>query len=161
MIRIEKPTSVPAELAERGRVATEVLCRKVESGTKEKLSFDQRIYGSPQVKQALAAAQHDKCCFCESKVSHVAYGDVEHFRPKAAVRSSPESQERTPGYYWLAYQWSNLYFACEQCNRRHKRNLFPLQDEDARVVSHHDADLLPRERARRCATVGATGERCS
>lgn len=145
MIHVRKPEDAPAVLREQGSVSTLELCRAVEAGG-QKLDFDKEIYGAPSVKQALSLAQHDKCCFCESKISHVAYGDVEHFRPKAACRASTEVPERKPGYYWLAYEWSNLYLACEQCNRRHKRNLFPLEDESARVLSHHEAAKLAAER---------------
>jgi hypothetical protein len=54
------------------------------SGTKL-FDFDGTLYGAVSVKKALRKAQHDKCAFCESKIAHVAYGDVEHFRPKAGV----------------------------------------------------------------------------
>jgi uncharacterized protein (TIGR02646 family) len=145
MIRIHKPGEPPAVLRDEGRAHTLALCRRLEDG-QSRLELDKTIYGAPSVKQALLLAQHDKCCFCESKVSHVSFGDVEHFRPKAACRSSADAPERKPGYYWLAYEWSNLYFACEQCNRRHKRNLFPLEDESARVTSHRDAARLAAER---------------
>ena len=43
-----------------------------------------------------------------------------------------------PGYYWLAYDWSNLFLACQMCNQRHKRNLFPLATPASRAISHHD-----------------------
>ncbi len=42
-----------------------------------------------------------------------------------------------PGYYWLAYRWSNLFFACQLCNQRFKKNLFPLRDPARRALSHH------------------------
>jgi uncharacterized protein (TIGR02646 family) len=145
MIRIHKPAEPPPELRDEGRASMLALCRRLEAG-ESRVDFDGAIYGAPSVKHALIRAQHDKCCFCESKIRHVSFGDVEHFRPKAACRSSADAPERKPGYYWLAYEWSNLYFACEQCNRRHKRNLFPLEDESARVVSHHDAARLLAER---------------
>jgi uncharacterized protein (TIGR02646 family) len=145
MIRVLKPAEPPAVLRDEGRESTLALCRRLEDG-ESRLGFDKAVYGASSVKQALLLAQHDKCCFCESKVSHISFGDVEHFRPKAACRSSVDAPERKPGYYWLAYEWSNLYFACEQCNRRHKRNLFPLENENARVVSHHDAARLVAER---------------
>ena len=61
--------------------------------------------------------------FCESKVSHIAYGDVEHFRPKAGYRQRPEDPLVQPGYYWLAYEWSNLLFCCQLCNQRFKATI--------------------------------------
>lgn len=133
-------------LLDKGSASTLALCSLVENASGKELEFDKGLYGAQEVKQALSRAQHDKCCFCESKISHVAFGDVEHFRPKAACRASSDAPERKPGYYWLAYAWSNLYFACEQCNRRHKRNLFPLEDEATRVLSHHHAAQLAAER---------------
>ena len=83
-------------------------------------------------------AQHDKCCFCESKVTHISYGDVKHYRPKAGYRQDPEEPLGRPGYYWLAYEWSNLMFCCQICNQRFKRNLFPLADPARRAETHHD-----------------------
>lgn len=51
-----------------------------------------------------------------------------------------------PGYYWLAYEWDNLYFACQLCNQRNKQCLFPLENPDSRVRSHEQADEIDRER---------------
>jgi uncharacterized protein (TIGR02646 family) len=104
----------------------------------ETLKFDQGIYGAEDVKAALIRMQHGKCCFCESKIRHISWGDVEHFRPKAAVLIGEELHY--PGYYWLAYEWTNLLFCCEICNERYKRNRFPLTDESQRVRSP-DEDL--------------------
>ena len=90
------------------------------------------------MKNSLRKAQHDKCAFCESKVTHIAYGDVEHFRPKAGYRQRPEDPLEQPGYYWLAYEWTNLLFCCQICNQRHKRNHFPLIDNRKRAKSRRD-----------------------
>jgi hypothetical protein len=103
-------------------------------------SFDPAIYGDVAVKAALVAAQHKKCCFCESIVG--TDGDVEHFRPKAACRQTSGDALTRPGYYWLAYDWSNLLLACGPCNQRHKGNLFPLADPSRRVTSHKDTHRL-------------------
>jgi uncharacterized protein (TIGR02646 family) len=88
------------------------------------------------VKTSVCTAQYGKCAFCESKVVHIAYGDVEHYRPKGGYQQSPEGPLVQPGYYWLAYEWSNLFFCCQICNQRHKRNLFPLNDSNQRAKSH-------------------------
>lgn len=66
------------------------------------------------VKNDLAAMQHGKCCYCEKREEQAKYRDVEHYRPK-----SP--------YWWLAWTWENLLFACIDCNREHKRDQFPLE----------------------------------
>ena len=142
MIRVRKPEQAPLVLRERGAALTAELCRKAESG--EPLSFDGKTYGDAEVKQTLRAAQHDKCCFCESKLGHAQPGDVEHFRPKASAQQSPDAAP-IRGYYWLAYAWNNLYLSCEVCNRRHKRGLFPLLNPDRRVTSHHSSAELAAE----------------
>jgi hypothetical protein len=41
-----------------------------------------------------------------------------------------------PGFSWLAYDWSNLFFCRQLCNQRFKRNLFPLRRPKRRARSH-------------------------
>lgn len=106
-----------------------------QAGTK-RFEFDRTIYGDSEVKQALITAQHGKCCFCERRVG--IDGDVEHFRPKQACKQAIGEPLQRPGYYWLAYEWENLYLACPGCNQRHKQNLFPLQNPAERALNHHD-----------------------
>jgi uncharacterized protein (TIGR02646 family) len=136
----------PAILLRRGRRATEELKTAFEAATDKYLTgewtfreeFDSTIYGDPSVKDALRAAQHGKCAFCESSFGHVAYGDVEHFRPKAGYKQRPEDGLGRPGYYWLAYEWGNLFYSCQLCNQRFKQNLFPLANPHRRAKSHRD-----------------------
>src|SRR3989338_502809 len=60
-------------------------------------------YKYPENKAALSAASFDKCVYCESKVSHVYYGDVEHIKPKSV-------------YPDLEFVWENLGYVCARCN---------------------------------------------
>lgn len=140
MIRIERPPA-PSALLAAAPTATQRLATELAAG--EPLKFERAVYSHPDVKAALVEAQHGKCCFCESKVRHVSSGDVEHFRPKAGLRQDADASLEKPGYYWLAYSWDNLLFACEECNRREKRNLFPLEDPATRART---ADALAGER---------------
>jgi uncharacterized protein (TIGR02646 family) len=103
-----------------------------------KFSVLANIYGAPEVKRALLEAQFKKCCYCESKLLATTWGDVEHYRPKKCVRQDMCSREEKPGYYWLAYSWSNLLVACEKCNRECKRTQFPLANPERRARSHRD-----------------------
>jgi hypothetical protein len=60
-------------------------------------------------------------------------------RPKGGFKQRPEDTLGRPGYYWLAYDWGNLFCSCQLCNQRFKRNLFPLRDPARRARSHrHD-----------------------
>jgi uncharacterized protein (TIGR02646 family) len=108
---------------------------------------DRAIYAHNQVRMALEKLFYEKCAYCESELRNVEW-DVEHFRPKGSVAERSDH----PGYYWLAYEWTNLCPACKYCNqlredRPHwdnpaaggkggKATKFPLADEDTRVMSH-------------------------
>jgi len=127
-------------LQRRGRVKQAKHCAdydrapaEYDAGT-QTFSFAAALYGHPTVKQALIAAQHGKCCFCERKIG--GEGDVEHFRPKANFCQRKGFPLERPGYYWLAYDWDNLLLACPICNQRFKKNYFPLADPAKRARNH-------------------------
>jgi uncharacterized protein (TIGR02646 family) len=141
VIRVVKPEQPPAILLERGR-AKQIEHEQAFEVGQHRFEFDRAIYAHASVSEALQAAQYHKCCFCERKVEN---GDVEHFRPKASVRQARNAEPEQPGYYWLAYEWTNLYFACVSCNQRNKRDLFPLANPDARVRSHGQPRLAEEQ----------------
>lgn len=82
------------------------------------------INGYSIVAEDLWKAQYHKCCYCELRIPK-GYNDVEHYRPKAAANRQPGSSD-THGYWWLAFSWENLLFACPACNRSNKNTSFPL-----------------------------------
>lgn len=51
-----------------------------------------------------------------------------------------------PGYYWLAYDWTNLMFACEKCNQSFKKNHFPIRRTEYRIGNHLDHNHLGKEK---------------
>src|SRR5437667_9513338 len=139
MIHVRKPAA-PSVLLIRGAAETQRICDAHDCGTRA-FDFDAGIYAHPTVKDALRAAQYQKCAFCESVFAHTGYGDVEHFRPKAGYKQRDADELRRPGYYWLAYAWKNLFYSCQLCNQRFKRNLFPLKDGRRRARAHtHSLD---------------------
>ena len=114
MIRLTRTTSPPAALAGGNRVEKNLtLIRLRDAGGKP----------SPKVwrpaKEHLKRESRGKCAFCESATSTVAYGDVEHFRPKSI-------------YWWLAYCYDNLSYTCQLCNQRYKRAKFRVARDDRR-----------------------------
>jgi uncharacterized protein (TIGR02646 family) len=132
VIRIDKPKTAPAKLTKEGKIKIDSHIQEYsqnpqnyQSG-KKKFNFSSDIYGHSSVKQALIQAQHKKCCFCERLIGND--GDIEHFRPKSAYSQQKGRRIDRPGYYWLAYNWDNLYLSCGPCNQRQKKNLFPLAD---------------------------------
>lgn len=140
MIYISKPKTAPTKLNTDGKIKALAHIQdfnqdpqSYQSG-KKKFNFSSDIYGHSSVKAALIVVQHQKCCFCERLVGED--GDVEHFRPKSAYVQKKGGKLNRPGYYWLAYNWDNLYLSCSACNQRQKRNLFPLVDPSTRADSH-------------------------
>ncbi len=141
MIRIVRPKSAPKILAEKGSAAVKRHARQVAKGKAAKI--DNAIYGDESVKESLVAMQHEKCAYCESKVTHVSAGDVEHFRPKGRSKQADGTVLLVRGYWWLAYTWDNLLFACAKCNQSGKRDLFPLGN--AANVCLQPSDPLAKE----------------
>ena len=142
MIRVAKSASVPALLTNRGIPATVQNCQLYDANSADydtgKATFDisPSIYGDESVKDQLKVEQHNKCCFCEADFTANGYGDVEHFRPKLGFTITRSSKLIRPGYYWLGYEWSNLFFSCQICNQRFKKNYFPLDNEAHRAKNH-------------------------
>jgi len=144
MIRVTKPSRPPTVLQRKGTAARRALCSSYTKAStnrrkgQKRFEFDKAIYAHSTVKELLKQAQHGKCAFCESKFEHISYGDVEHYRPKAGWRQSEGEPLRQPGYYWLAYEWPNLFLSCTLCNQQFKKNLFPLGTPSRRALSHND-----------------------
>jgi uncharacterized protein (TIGR02646 family) len=141
MIQIKKKigATIPLVLSTKGIAAAQTLIERYNNGERsfESKSFDSGIYGHDEVKETLINIQDYKCCFCESKIGHISYGDVEHFRPKAGWVQNSEAINK-PGYYWLSYSFDNLLLSCQICNQRYKKNLFPILPNSTRAISHND-----------------------
>jgi uncharacterized protein (TIGR02646 family) len=76
------------------------------------------------IKDALIVeSNHGKCVYCESRMLHVTFGDVEHYKPKSRF---PEDVLR----------WENLGLSCSKCNNEklaqwsdHAPIVWPYQDD--------------------------------
>lgn len=118
-----------------------------------KFDFDSNLYGckgtstEQGVKQTLRTLQHEKCCYCEGRITPTGYGAIEHYRPKSTWRQRPQDPNAPHGYYWLAYEWENLLLSCDVCNTTYKGVLFPLANPGQRALDHHAA---PDPRGVRC-----------
>ena len=60
-------------------------------------------YRHQDVKISIKAETSDKCAYCESKITHVYWGDIEHIYP---VDARPE----------LRFDYGNLTLSCAPCN---------------------------------------------
>lgn len=85
--------------------------RKYKKGEIEKVKFKSARW--KQAKDNLLLESNNKCAYCEANFSTVAYGDVEHYRPKSI-------------YWWLAYSYVNYSASCQLCNQKYKKAKFPI-----------------------------------
>lgn len=95
--------------------------------SKNKHKFKSSIYRGGSLSK-LKEIYKNKCGYCETVTAAGAELRVDHYRPKDMVK---EDLLHLTGYYWLAYEWSNLVLACEKCNRA-KSNKFPLEQNGVR-----------------------------
>lgn len=110
MIKIDKTgVAVPEILSTTGVVET-TRNNVAHNAGRRKFSIKKSIYGHSTVKETLIALQNDKCCFCERKVSAGEPGHIEHYRPKGGYKKDDKSKLEKPGYFWLAYDFDNLFF---------------------------------------------------
>jgi len=139
MIKINKgaapPALVKANTRHNASNAIKYLANKANYDNGNEAFTFTAAYHSNAVKLALNAAQFGKCAFCEAKfVNDDAH--VEHFRPKGKVDQYPSGPSSYPGYYWLAYEWSNLLLCKSTTNSSIKRNFFPLRGRVTRNLNH-------------------------
>lgn len=88
-------------------------------------------YKHPEIKDALEVETHGKCAYCESKILHVSYGDIEHILPK--------NKDARPD---LIVEWSNLTLACEVCNRDNKKAYYNPDDPLINPIEDDPSNFL-------------------
>jgi len=69
-----------------------------------------------------------KCAYCESLLISDR-GEVDLFRPKLGAINL-DKQKAPDHYWWLAYEWENLFLSCHKCNFS-KASKFPVQERGA------------------------------
>ena len=62
-------------------------------------------YKHPLNKEALRESTSGKCMYCESKIEHISFAQVEHIKPKSKF---PE----------LEFSWEKLGYCCQHCNTK-------------------------------------------
>lgn len=81
-------------------------------------------------RSALAKAFNFKCAYCERPVLEHE-GVVDQFRPKFGA-TDLEGRKSSDHYWWLAYEWLNLYWSCGECNLN-KGVRFPVKGKRGRI----------------------------
>lgn len=130
--------------------AAEELAQCVARGEKPEIG---KLYKLKSIKNeyffAAGPPFFGKCAYCEVRIKGNHRVDVEHFRPKAEVTDENGRPVyllddegnvvldangvpvKHPGYYWLAYDWTNLLPACADCDQAWKRTRFPVEGRHA------------------------------
>lgn len=95
---------------------------------------DKALYRDTTI-DSLTKLYANKCCYCERSRGYEI--QVDHYRPTKTRDNKTNPEYNQPGYYWLAYTWSNLLPLCSKCNQE-KSNKFPLNVERSttRISSH-------------------------
>jgi uncharacterized protein (TIGR02646 family) len=145
MIRVDRssvppPATLESELAGHEQSRASAFFALDERGRgQRRFEFNAELFGSSDVKAALMQLFSGKCAYCETPIGERGIGDVEHHRPKAwalGLDGAPAPDH----YWWLAYDWNNLYLVCHRCNRM-KASRFPVVGERARIGATGDALL--------------------
>ncbi len=102
------------------------------SRARKALKKAQGKYAHPRIKDALVRMFHGKCAYCESKVTVVTYGQIEHFYPKGQ-------------YIDRTFLWGNMLLSCDLCNNpHHKGTRFPL-DENGDPLLIDPTSIVPEK----------------
>jgi uncharacterized protein (TIGR02646 family) len=121
MIRVER-TAKPVMLGKKQADWTKTLLQAVTPAAKKQAEGK---YRHRDIKAALVSMFHGKCAYCESRITHIDYGHIEHFRTKSK-----------PQFRHLTFEWRNLLLSCAVCNgAEHKGDRFPEADEGGPMVN--------------------------
>lgn len=103
--------------------------RRIRRGEIQKHTFNSNRW--KPAKEQLFAETGGKCACCEAPTAVVAFGDVEHYRPKSS-------------YWWLVYCYDNYLASCQLCNQRFKRDDFPIQNRkmQAPIIKRNTTDTF-------------------
>jgi uncharacterized protein (TIGR02646 family) len=105
------------------------LLSAVSAGSRQQRSRAETKYRHREIKDALVRMFYGKCAYCESKITHIDYGHIEHFRPKRGASGRPD----------LTFEWDNMLLACGLCNgAEHKSDHFPEANEGGPLINPCD-----------------------
>jgi uncharacterized protein (TIGR02646 family) len=117
MIKAVRSQVAPQVLSENREIWIETVIREMGTGISYNKTSVATKYNHADIKEQLLSDIKNKCMYCESRITHIDFGDIEHIKPKADF----------PAH---AFDWENLGISCAVCNNK-KRNHYaptPLVD---------------------------------
>ena len=120
--------------------------------TRSKESRSQEKYSKPfepelrdKFLKALRELFNGKCAYCESIIPlEITKSEYDHFRPKSGARGL-EREFSNDHYWWLTYEWNNLYYCCPNCNQ-YKSSWFPVEGLRSAIGTKYE-DIVGQEAA--------------
>ena len=97
-------------------------------------------YFPDEVFDSLLTLFNNKCGYCESSltISKSNYcRNYDHFRPTNNAQGFDSKEIDFDHYWWLTYEWENLYASCHSCIR-FKSNVFPVEGKRAAIKTSYD-----------------------
>ncbi|MGI0116768.1 hypothetical protein [Zooshikella sp. RANM57] len=113
-------------------------------------AFDSSLYACDELVQSCQALTEGNCAYCETPLMVSGNGIVSHHRPvwgycqtvlphrKQEPHKCTEQQSIQlirPGFYWLAYEQSNLMYTCIECSHYYKGIQYPLLENKKKQSS--------------------------
>ncbi len=140
--RVLIPSSLNDITAEEKRKQVAEFFKIPEIERKQK-KFDFSLkFADPEVRESLRMLFYDKCAYCEMPISFEIGGAyLDRFRPYS--NAIGQTGEVDPDHYWwLAFEWENMFSCCAQCNRA-KGSRFPIAG--GRATPNTYSDMLEDE----------------
>ena len=112
----------------------EFYTKKDQLKNQQRFSQPYRLEFVKNVRLDLRELFNSKCAYCESEINLVTSpSELDHFRPQNGARGY-DKVFNPKHYWWLSYEWNNLYYSCTVCNR-FKSTWFPLKGKPANINS--------------------------
>jgi uncharacterized protein (TIGR02646 family) len=148
--RVPEPHALKSKAAAVERARSEKFFRRpAAKRAQESFDFDPAVFAAEDVRSALDELFRSKCAYCEQPLPLEALA-VDHFRPRSGAVDLDGSFS-LDHYWWLAYEWQNLYASCAECVSL-KGLRFPVEGERAKRPRAVD-----RQRKRRVWKAGDHG----
>jgi uncharacterized protein (TIGR02646 family) len=114
--------SIPSDLETNINEWTKEYLEKCSTGEEISEALKSK-YRDSRIKELLLRETNGKCAYCESKITHISFGDVEHIVPKTKM---PE----------LTFLYSNLTLACSICNN----NKSSLHGDEESIINPYSGN---------------------
>jgi uncharacterized protein (TIGR02646 family) len=142
VIRIERNKSIPLSLQAdkvKGEYARMKKFYALPAKKRGQQRFEFKFISIAAARGDISRQFNSKCAYCESPVGRSSPGLRDNFRPRNSARGFNE--EFAPDHYWwLSYEWRNIYLCCEQCNR-FKASWFPVKDKRSQPGASYEEVL--------------------